>query len=370
MRLRVIETDPSADPRWDGFVKSHPRGLIYHHSLWLAALQNEFGQNALSLACVDENNEFKGIFPLLYTRGLPFRLRRIGRHFTGRRLASLPRTPVAGPLSNSPGAERVLLLEAARRAKESPGTTVQIKTDTNCLADVPDGIKGALWRNSYVLNLPGETGSKVRFGNAKEHHKVAWAVNRGLRLGVKVREAKNEEDLAEWYRLYLATMRRVVALPRPYHFFEELWRKMRPQEMMKLLLAEKAGAGGVQMLAGSVFLSYGSTVHYAFTGCNALAFATHANDLLQWEAIHAASKEGFRYYDFGEVVEHRPELARFKLKWCATTVPLYRYHFPTADSLETRAAVEPLNFAWVREIWQCLPLVMTRSFGSRIFGRL
>jgi hypothetical protein len=370
MRLRVIETDPSVDPRWDGFVKSHPRGFIYHSSLWLAALRKEFGQKALSLACIDEEGVFHGILPLLYTRGLPFGLSRIGRHLTGRRLASLPRTPVAGSLSNSPHAERLLLLEAARRAEESPGTTLQIKTLNNCLDGLTDGIKGTFWRNSYVLDLPGKAGSKIRFGNAREHHKIAWAVKRGLRIGVKVREASNEADLAAWYRLYLATMRRVVALPRPYHFFEELWREMRPQGMMKLLLAEKAGADGVQMLAGSIFLSFGSTVHYAFTGCNALAFATHANDLLQWEVIHSACQEGFRYYDFGEVVEQRPELARFKRKWCSKAVPLYRYNYPTNDLWETGAEVEPMSSRWARQIWQLLPLVMTGSCGRRIFARL
>jgi hypothetical protein len=366
MELRAVETDPFADPRWDDFVRNHPRGLIYHNSLWLAALQNEFGQKALSLACVDEEGVFQGILPLLYTRGLPFGLNRIGRHLTGRRLSSLPRTPVAGPLGNSPEAERVLLLEAARRAEKSRGTTLQIKTHNNYLDDRTDGIKGSFWRNSYVLDLPGKAGSKIRFGNAKAHHKIAWAVKRALQIGVKVREAGNEADLAAWYRLYLATMRRVVALPRPYLFFEQLWREIRPQGMMKLLLAEK----GAQMLAGSIFLSFGSTVHYAFTGCNALALATHANDLLQWEAIHSACQEGFRSYDFGEVVEQQSELARFKQKWCAKAVPLYRYSSPTNDLCEDSAAAESLSFRWARELWQLLPLVMTGSCGRRIYARL
>ncbi|HET7101394.1 MAG TPA: GNAT family N-acetyltransferase [Terriglobia bacterium] len=231
-------------------------------------------------------------------------------------------------------------------------------------------MKGALWRYSYVLNLSGETASSIRFGNARQHGRIAWAVKRGLRLGVRVREAMNEEDLAAWYRLYLATMRRVVALPRPHHFFRELWSRMRPQGMMKLLLAEQAGAGGVRMLAGAVFLSYGSTVHYAFAGCDALAFDMRANDMLHWEAIHSVCKEGLRYYDFGEVVEQRPELAMFKRKWCAMPVPLYRYNYPADDSRETDAAMEPMSRRWVREIWQLMPLAMTRSCGNRIFGRL
>ena len=369
-QLEIIETDFATDPRWDPFVKSHSRGLIYHHSLWLAALRKEYGQEALSLACVDGNNEFEGIFPLLYTRGMPCGVLCVGGQVTGRRLASLPRTPVAGPLSRSRVVDGLLLREAVRRVKDTPGTTLQIKVDTNSLDGIIDGTQGTFWRDSYVLELPKEPGESIRFGNSKRHHKVGWAVNKAVRLGVQVRQAEKEEDLAAWYRLYLETMRRVVVPARPYRFFQELWRKMRPRGMMSLLIAERVGSNGSELLAGSIYLAYGQTVHYAFTGCNARALALHANDVLQWEAIHSACKEGFRYYDFGEVDAERPELARFKHKWSAITIPLYRYHYPNVNSLDTRAVLEPSSSPWVREIWQHLPLGLTEMLGQQIYRRL
>lgn len=367
--LQVVETDFATDPRWNPFVKSHPRGLIYHHSLWLAALRKEFGQESLSLACVDENNELKGIFPMFHTRGLPWGVHRVGGQVTGRRLASLPRTPVAGPLSTSRDVDELLLREAVRRVKDASGTTLQIKMDNSNLDGIIDGMQGTFWRESYVLDLPRDPGTGIRFGNSRTHQTVARAVKKAVRLGVKAREAENEDDLAVWYRLYLETMRRVVVPARPYRFFQELWRKMRPRGMMRLLLAERAG-DGIQLLAGSIFLSYGSTVHYAFTGCNALAFSTHANDLLHWEAIHWAQREGYWHYDLGEVGADNPELARFKRKWSSNAVPLYRYHYPRTNSPEARAVAEPSDHRWVREIWQRMPLGLTEVLSSQIFRHL
>lgn len=369
-KLQIIETDFATDPRWNPFVNRHPQGLIYHHSLWLSALRNEFGQETLPLACVDENGQFKGIFPMLYTRGLPCGVLCVGGQATGRRLASLPRTPVAGPLGTSRTVDELLLREAVRRVKEMPGTTLQIKVDTKNLDGIVDGMEGTFWRKSYVLELPRRLGDALRFGNAKGRHKVAWAVSKAVRLGVKVREGKNEEDLAGWYRLYLETMRRVVVLARPYSFFQELWRTMRPRGMIKLLLAERSGNDGNDLLAGSILLVYGTTVHYGFTGCNTPALALHANDLLQWEAIDSACKEGFRYYDFGEVGAECPELARFKSKWSAKAIPLYRYHCPSLHSSEAHAVAEPSHFRWVRQIWQHLPLGLTEMLGCQIFRRL
>jgi len=368
-KLEVIETDFATDPRWNPFVRRHPRGLIYHHSLWLSALRDEYGQEALSLACINEKGEFEGVFPMLYTRGLPCGLSRVGGQVTGRRLSSLPRTPMAGPLGTSSAVYGLLLREAVRRAKDRPGVTLQIKVDTNELDGMVDGMRGTFWRDSYVMELPGP-GESVRFGNAGKHHKVTWAKNKAVRMGVKLRQGEDEEDLAGWYRLYLETMQRVVVLPRPYRFFRTLWRTMRPRGMMRLVLAEIDGCDGTELLAGSILLACGATLHYAFTGCNAQALALHANDLLQWETIHSASKEGFRHYDFGEVGAECPDLARFKAKWSAKVVPLYRYHYPAPDLLDTHAVAGPADSRWIREVWQHLPLGLTEALGEQIFKRL
>lgn len=367
--LEVIETDFATDPLWNPFVTSHPRGLIYHHSLWLSALREEYGQDTLSLACVNEKGEFEGVFPMFLTRGLPCGLSRVGGHFAGRRLSSLPRTPLAGPLGTSSAVNELLLREAVRRVKNMPGTTLQVKVDTNELEDMVDGVRGTFWRDSYVTELPGP-GRTIRFGNSRQHHKVAWAVNKAVHMGVKLRQAEDEEDLAGWYRLYLETMQRVMVLPRPYRFFQSLWRTMRSRGMMRLLLAEIAGNCRKELLAGSILLTSRDTLHYAFTGCNSRALSLHANDLLQWETIHSASKDGFRYYDFGEVGAERPDLARFKAKWSAKIVPLYRYHYPAPDSLDTHTLGEPADSRWAREIWQHLPLGLTEVFGDWIFRRL
>lgn len=366
----VIETNCVTDPRWNAFIKCHPRGAIYHHSLWLAALQEEFDQETLYLACVNSDGEFQGLFPLFYTRGLHWGALSIGGQVTGRRLSSLPRTPIAGPLGSSRAVDELLLREAVGRVAKMPGTTLQIKMNSNHLDGIIDGMNGNFWRESCVLELPKEPREIIRFGNAREHHRVFWAVNAAVRLGIKVREAENEEDLAAWYQLYLETMRRVVVPARPYRFFSGLWRRMRPRGLLKLLLAERVGCNRKILLAGSIYLGYRETFHYAFTGCNAAALAFHANDLLQWEAIHYALKEGFLYYDFGEVAAQRTGLARFKHKWSARSVPLYRYHFPDLDSLAMRSVEEPSNFHLARALWQRLPLCVTELLGNHLFRRL
>ena len=70
--LSIKETNPPLDPRWESFVMQHPEASVYHHPAWLSALEQEYRQQCVHLICEDSSGKLYGIFPLMYTRGLPF----------------------------------------------------------------------------------------------------------------------------------------------------------------------------------------------------------------------------------------------------------------------------------------------------------
>src|SRR2546421_7764075 len=89
--LSVVRVDPMSDPRWEAFIAAHPDASVYHHARWIEVLTREYRRPAICLACVDRRQNVRGVLPLLETRGLP-----LAGGTTGRRISSLPRTPVAG----------------------------------------------------------------------------------------------------------------------------------------------------------------------------------------------------------------------------------------------------------------------------------
>lgn len=135
--LSTRETNPQLDPCWESFVRQHPDASIYHHPAWLAALQREYEQRGGYLICEDSGGELLGLFPLMYTRGLPFSK---GRPLMEARLALLPRTPLAGPLTTYPHATALLLQEALRRASGKQPVCLQIKTQKRNLFDLVNRI--------------------------------------------------------------------------------------------------------------------------------------------------------------------------------------------------------------------------------------
>jgi CelD/BcsL family acetyltransferase involved in cellulose biosynthesis len=358
--LRVVELGAGDDGRWLEFAAARGDALIYHHPAWLRALERESGMSALRLGCLDAAGSLRGVLPLMWTRGVPAR----GGQLGARRLASLPRTPVAGPLAEDAEVARALLAAAAERAAEA-GALLQIKAPAPGLAALPAGMAGAPWRESYVLDLPARP-EELHFGDARNHARILWAVRHARRLGVEVRPAESAAELRAWYPLYLETMRWHMQPARPLRFFEGCWELLAPAGLMELLLAEQREAGRTRLLAGSIVLRYGRTACYAFNGSSRAELALRPNDCLQLRAIGDACAAGCRRYDLGEVAGHQEGLAEFKRKWGARPEQLYRYYAPAPRTFESGDAPSGTAHSLALAAWRRVPLALTARAGELV----
>lgn len=362
--LRVVVLNFQNDERVIPFLSSHSSSLIYHHPAWLTALQEETGQQCFMLGCESGDGSLCGIMPLAYTRGLPFN---IFNHQTKRRVSCLPRTPFVGPISLTPEATELLIAAALERA-ETEGIQLQIKSDSLLPLRDHDKLVCTEWRPTYVLAL-SESPDQLNLRDAKTRHNLKWGVNKARKLNLAVRTAETVLDLEAWYELYLTTMRRNFVPPRSYKFFLSLWRGLNQSGSMRLLLAEQITGRRATLVAGSIFLMMGKTVSYAFTGCSTRHLSTHANDIILWHSINEACHDGYRFFDFGEVPEHRAELIRFKTKWGSLPKPLYRYYWPQPEQSAIRKKPHWLQSA-LTQTWQRVPLSITARVGEWLYGYL
>ena len=359
--MRVSEVDPSRDERWDQYVIGHPQGLIYHRAAWLRVLAADYGDRFVNLIC-EEGSDVVGVLPLCRTRGLPLGL---GGVDAGARLASLPRSPIGGPLVSHDEAAAALVQAALERSRAG-GISLQLKPPAavDALDHVLQRVQGD---TSYVLELP-DPGAELRFGNAHNHGVIRRGVGKAARSGVEVRAAQDERDLRAWYLLYLETMRRHVAPPRPYRFFRVMWKQLKPTGMMELLLAEQHTSRPARLLAGCLFLMSGETVVFAFNGRRQEELVVRPNDAMHWHAINEAHRRGFRRYDFGEVDDANQGLAQFKLKWGAVPRRIHRYYDPPLEGEAARKVGGPGRAVRIaRSGWQRIPLRVTARVGDVLY---
>ncbi len=337
---------------------------VFHHSGWLSALQHENRQPPVRLACEEPDGTLSGILPLMATRGLPV----AGGIGTHRRLSSLPRTPVAGPIGTSDAVLQALVGSAMARARRC-GLRLQLKQAARNLDGVLPGLSGTPWRLSYVKPLPGDP-DRLRFGNSRNHARVLWAVRKARREGLRVRDASSESDVRDWYRLYLEVSRWRGLPARSYRLFQSAWEGLRPGGFARLLLVHREQSGKDVLLAGSMVLMLGDTAFYAFNGRRKDVLHLRPNDLLQWHAMRDATAAGYRWYDFGEVAEGDEGLARFKAKWETEVRPLIRYHAPPLASrdsgyraLDSKGRLHSMAVG----AWRRVPLPVTAFAGERLY---
>ena len=359
--LRLGEIDPSTDVRWDVYVSAHAEGLVYHTSAWLRVLRREYGQPAVGLVLEDAAGRLQGVLPLMATKGLPLGL---GGSLAGRRLSSLPRTPVAGPLADDRDGLARLVRGAVQRTP--PGSQLQLKPAEANLDGLVDQVVGQRWRVTYLLDLPDRP-EQLRFGNSRSNARVRSGINLAVRHGVAVRRADSIADVRAWYRLYLETMRHHAVPARPLRLFEAMWEELRPRGMMRLLLAERER----ELLGGSIILMFGSSAFYAFNSVMRSALFLRPNDLLQWHAISDACTDGYRKYDLGEVPEGSEGLAHFKRRWASQQRCLQRYSYPAPTQRRDRLDSEPGPLARIMARgWRAVPLEVTHAVGRFVYRYL
>ena len=400
-QLRVVEVDFHNDRRWLDFLCSHRDALVYHHPGWLTALESEYGRKCVALACEDDQGELQGILPLLPTRGFPLRWVRNQVH---RRLSSLPRTPLAGPVANNEAALAALLRAAVERVKALPGYQLELKTMIPGLEQLVPELQCIQWRGTWVRGLPTNEEperdligdqtrtpracSKLSFGSSRQNHQVKWAVNKAKRQGVFMRPVSDKGELERWYNLYLILMRRHAVPPRPLRFFERLWDELQPLGMMELVSADlgdpdvyedetdstraPANAAPGKMVSGSIQVQFGHTAFWAFTGSTEDSTRLHVNDLTLWHCMHESCRQGYDWFDLGEVAENHPELVQFKAKWGTLLKPMYRYYYPalSLSEEEEQKAPESKLFQLAASVWRKLPLPVVALLGDWIMSYL
>ncbi len=355
---KIVELDADPDGRWGDFVRSQPDAVIYQLPEWVQVLAGAYGFRPLGIGCEDANGILLGVLPLCYTRGI----------LSGRTLSSLPRTPLGGPLAVNGDVLSMLMTAAVDRVRAEGRTRLEIKVAETSYAGAMPDMARVRWDATYVRDLSSAAG-ELRFGSSRNHAQIKRAVNKSLRLGVQVRAGVGETDLRRWYQLYLGTLRRHGVPPRPYRFFQVAWSLLSGDGRMRLLLAERGSPS--EVLAGSVFFSYGETVFFAFNGSRDDALGLRPNDAIHWQAIHDAQADGFRYYDLGEVDATNEGLVRFKTKWGAEPRWLYRYYYP-ARRAPAHPPVEATGLAGrlARMAWRRVPTRATAWIGEWLYRYL
>jgi Acetyltransferase (GNAT) domain len=356
--------DPLTDARYDEFVAECEHSGAYHAGAWARILAKPYGARPHYLASSTLDGSLEAVLPLMTSRGV----------VSGTRLRSLPVVPFGGPVGTSVEAEAALLAAACRLADER-GATLNVNSRTAGYEQHVGGLRGADATPVWITTLPDDA-EGLRRGWKKTSNNLFRNIAKSEKAGVRVREGQGDSDLRDFYRLYLATMRRHRSLPRAWRQMTLDQALLGPSGVFRLFVAEHES----RPVAAAIFHAYRDTVDLLYNGSDETMRDLRPNFALYWHAIRWAIENGYRRFDWGEAIDGGP-LSRFKAQWSAEPVPAYRYAYsPAGQPAESRADRLRLSHdafdtpgersrrqRAIDGIWERAPLTLTRAAGSLIY---
>ncbi len=171
------------------------------------------------------------------------------------------------------------------------------------------------WYTS-ILDLQKSEGELWNNLNKKTRNRVKKAMKSGVSV-----VGENASSVTDYYEMIKETFVRAgVANILPMRFYESILENLKPKKMVKMLIAEYDD----KPISGAIFLCYKDIV-YHWHGASHREYSNLApNNLIQWEIIKWANKNGYKYYDLVRIEPDRlPGIAAFKMGWGGDTVEFY-----------------------------------------------
>lgn len=289
--IEARELDDTWNDIWDDFVGSVGAGL-YHRTDWLKALALTRKLELLRLGFFRDGT-LCGVVPLYITKLGPLSI--AGSPFV---VEDTPYLGVAASDSDLPEVLVHLVCYAGEKRISFLRLMQRQQLDAH---NIPANFT-VVEKHSHVLKLDAPQDD---LWNRLEG-RCRTAVRKAEKSGVTIVPEESPDCLAVYYpmldSLYLNQR---IATPNPPQLYTSLWKHFFP-DRFRVLTARYGG----RVVAGIILVNDGVRWYYLNGSSYPEYNNLNANNLLQWEAIKFALREGGREYDFvGSDIER---LARFK----------------------------------------------------------
>ncbi len=339
--MKVVQTDPSADPQWLDFLQTAPDASAFYHPAWLKVLSETYDYAPVCLKAT-QGDSCVGIFPLMEVRS----------RLTGARAVCLPFSDTCGPIVRDESALRALLQGADELRNKWRWKYVEIRNSI-----VPDGFRTGARYKLHRTELGGDPGALLKRFNQQSRRKLRRAES----VGVRVEQRTDAEALRAFIRLNALTRRKHGVLPQPDSFF---W------NIQKNILDTGLGFIGVATLAGrivatNVFLLWNRTVLYKYGASDERALSSAANYAVMWDAMRWACERNFSLFDFGRSDLTNEGLLLFKRGWGSQEYDLIyaRRSATTDERLDDSSGLQQR----LKPIVSMIPVPILKLIGSKVY---
>lgn len=342
--------DPAADPRWDSFVEKHEFGWLCHLSGWKKVLESTFRHMRGFYPAIVNGREIKAALPVYEVKSW----------LTGKRLVSIPFASLCDPLISSEREMEDLFSSVLDLFGRLGAGKIEIRT-FHCRSILDKkGVDCSRHYKNHSLELQKPEVLQKKFHRTCVRQKISRAQKSNFILT----RATGARDIAEFYRLYCVTRRKLGLPAQPFKFFRNIWEAFSPSGRVEVLFAEKDGRK-----TSSLFLfRFRDRVSAEYLGWDEEFSEMSPNHFVFWEAIKAAHADGFKVFDFGRTSPASESLMEFKSRWGTQVSELPQVYYPLAGNGSALAASR--KYIIIHKLCQSSPEFIYPLLGNFCYRHL
>jgi FemAB-related protein (PEP-CTERM system-associated) len=274
---RIVTLEDKDKSEWDDYVRQSPEGTFFHLTGWKDAIEKTFSLDSIYLMAVDGSGQIRGILPLFLMRDI---LRR-------KYLVSVPYSTYAGLCSDDEYTKKKLFDRAKELAFENKVQYIEIRQLSSEVFQLPT--KKEFVTMSLKLDRDEEYLWEKSI-NAKARNHIRKAYKEGLTVDF------GREYLDEFYKVLSVNIRDLGSPNYPKFFLSNILDKFNESSDIIVVKYQE------EVIGGMLFISYKNMIFNPWASSLRIYNRLGTNDMLYWEAIKYACKNGYDYFDFGRSI--------------------------------------------------------------------
>jgi len=333
-----IRTDTRPNEAWRQTVEGASNASLAHAPEWFGIIRSAYGHDPLYLISEDDTGR-RAALPAFIVR----------RPLAGSIVTSMPFLDSGGPCGDAVLGRRLvdrLIAEAGHLGADA--------VDIRCAQRLHVDVEPLEHKVNMILRLPPRPDQLWSGLSSTVRNQIRKAQRSGLTI-----ECAGWSAVPEFYSIFATRMRELGSPVHGRPFFEAVFDAFGSRAQLMLVRKGDAAVGGL------IALSFNNTVVVPWASCLKEHFALCPNMLLYWETIRAACAAGFERFDFGRSTRDCGTY-RFKSQWGAAEHPLYWYTVPLRHRLARNLPAPGNSAGLLGEVWQRLPLALTRQVGPHL----
>jgi len=301
--MKIISIDPIRSPLWKQLIEKK-NSDVFHSQQWLKVQEQTYDFNIRAKVLLDGADTPVAGFPYVAINDM-----------LSPRIVSIPFSDYCDPIINNLDEWKALTQKIVDREK-----SISIRCLHN---EIPLDdkrfklVNKARWHGINLMPDIEELYKNI-------HSSSKRAVRKAQKEGISIRLSQSEDDLRTFYEMHLNIRKKKYRLlAQSYSFLKNIWCNFIKSDQGALMLAEYEG----QIIAGVLYLKWKNRLYYKFNASAINNLNLRPNDLIMWEGIKYAKKQGLEFLDLGLSDWDQEGLLRYKRKYATEekTISFLKY---------------------------------------------